>query len=61
MQRSLSQKEGIDYKDTFAPIAIYTSIRSLLDLATVMKWKIQQMDVKTTFLNSVVEDELYVE
>ena len=31
----LSQKEGIDYKDTFAPIANYSSIRSILSLATV--------------------------
>ena len=35
-----SQKEGIDYEETFAPIARYTSIRSALSLATVMKWKI---------------------
>ena len=56
-----SQKQGIDYQETFAPIAIYTSIRSVLALATVMKWKIHQMDVKTAFLNGVVEEEVYVE
>ena len=55
-----SQKEGIDYEETFAPVARYTSIRSILALAAVMKWKIHQMDVKTTFLNGVVE-EMYVE
>ena len=53
--RGFSQKEGIDYEETFAPVARYTSIRSVLALATVMKWKIHQMDVKTTFLNGVVE------
>ena len=42
-----SQKEGIDYEETFAPVAIYTSIKSILALAAVMKWKIHQMDVKT--------------
>ena len=42
-------------------LARYTSIRSVLALATVMKWKIHQMDVKTAFLNSVVEEEVYVE
>ena len=52
--RGFSQKEGIDYEETFSPIAIYTSIRSVLALATVMKWKIHQMDVKTAFLNGVV-------
>ena len=56
-----SQKEGIDYEETFAPVARYTSIRLVLSLATVMKWKIHQMDVKTTFLNCVVEEEVYVE
>ena len=36
-------------------------MRSVLALATVMKWKIHQMDVKNTFLNGVVEEEVYVE
>ena len=59
--RGFSQKEGIDYEETFAPVARYTSIRSVLALVAVMKWKVHQMDVKTTFLNGVVEEELYVE
>ena len=46
-----SQKEGIYYEETFAPVARYNSIISVLSLATVMKWKIHQMDVKTSFLN----------
>ena len=56
-----SQKEGIDYEETFAPVSRYTSIRSVLSLAVVMKWKIHQIDVKTAFLNGVVEEEVYVE
>ena len=55
-----SQKEGIDYEETFALVARYTSIRSILALAAAMKWKIHQMDVKTTFLNDVVEEEVYL-
>ena len=58
--RCFSQKVGINYEETFVPVARYTSIRSVLALATVMKWKIHQMDVKTSFLNGVVEDEVYV-
>ena len=61
MAHGFSQKEGIDYEEYFAPIARYTSIRSVLTLATVMKWKVHQMDVKTTFLNGVVEEEVCVE
>ena len=37
--QGFSQKEGIEYEETFAPIARYTSIRSVLVLAAVMKWK----------------------
>ena len=39
----------------------YTSIRPVLALATVMKWKIHQMDFNIAFLNGVVEEEVYVE
>ena len=56
MAHGFSQKEGIDYEETFAPVARYTSIRSVLALAAVIKWKIHQMDVKTAFLNGVVEE-----
>ena len=58
--RGFSQKEGINYEETFAPVARYTSIKSVLALAIVMKWRIHQMDVKTSFLNGVVEEEVYV-
>ena len=51
-----SQKEGIDYEETFAPVAKYTSIRTIIALAAKMKWKLHQMDVKTTFLNGVIEE-----
>ena len=59
--RGFSQKEGIDYEEFFSPVARCTSIISVLSLAAVMKWKIHQMDVKTAFLNGVVEEEVYVE
>ena len=61
MARGFSQKEGIYYEETFAPVARYTSIRSVLALAVVMKSKRHQMDVKTAFLNGVVEEEVYLE
>jgi hypothetical protein len=54
--RGFSQKEGIDYEEAFAPVARYTSIRTIIALAAKMKWKLHQMDVKTTFLNGVIEE-----
>ena len=50
-----SQNEGIDYEETFSPVARYTFIITIMALAVKTKWKLQQMDVKTTFLNGVIE------
>ena len=61
MARGFSQKEGIDYEETFAPVARYTSIRVIMALAAKLGWKLHHMDVKTNFLNGVVEEEVYVE
>jgi len=59
--RGFSQKEEIDYEETFAPIAPYTSIRDIMALPSMMKWDLHQMDVKTGFLNGVFEEEVYIE
>jgi hypothetical protein len=56
-----SQKECIDYEETFAHVARYTLIRTIISLATKMKWKLHQMDIKTSFLNGVIEEEVYIE
>ena len=56
-----SQKEGIDYEEQFEPVARYTSIRTIMALASMMKWSLHQMDVKTAFLNGVIEEEVYLE
>ena len=42
-------------------MAHYSSIRMILALAVQIGWKIHQMDIKTTFLNGVVEVEIYME
>jgi hypothetical protein len=59
--RGFSQNEGIDYEETVAPVAIYTSIITIIALATKMKCKLHQIDVKITFLNGVIEEEVYLE
>ena len=56
-----SQKEGIDYEDNFTPVARYTTIRSIISLASVLGRKLHQMDVKTTFLNGEIVEEVYIE
>jgi hypothetical protein len=56
-----SQKEGIYYEETFTPVAKYTSIRTIIALAAKMKWKLHQMDLKTSFLNGVIEEEVYIQ
>jgi len=59
--RGLSQKEGIDYDVIFAPVARYTTIYSIIALATSQEWNPHQMDVKTTFLHGLIKEEVYVE
>jgi len=59
--KGFSQVEGIYYEETFAPVVRYSSIKSILALLAQMGWKIYQMDVKTTFLNGVIEEEVYIE
>ena len=53
--------EGIDYGVTFSLVARYSSIRSILSLSTKMGWKIHQTDVKITFLNGMIKEEVYIE
>jgi hypothetical protein len=59
--RGFSQVEGIDYEETFSPIARYNSIRMIISLEASMGWRLHKMDVKTTFLNREIEEEVYIE
>jgi hypothetical protein len=61
VERGFSQKEGVEYGENVAPIDRYTSIKTVIYLSSVMKWKIHQMDVNTTLLNGVIEEEVYIE
>ncbi|WVZ76484.1 hypothetical protein U9M48_024460 [Paspalum notatum var. saurae] len=54
------QKERIDYEETFAPIAHLEAVRILLAFAASKGFKLQQMDVKSAFLNGFIEKEVYV-
>ncbi|MCH92777.1 gag-pol polyprotein [Trifolium medium] len=56
-----SQIEGVDFDETFAPVARLVSIRLLLGVACILKFKLFQMDVKIAFLNGYLNEEVYVE
>ncbi|GKA64980.1 retrovirus-related pol polyprotein from transposon TNT 1-94 [Tanacetum coccineum] len=55
-----SQEEGIDYDETFAPVARMQAIRIFLAFSTYMNFKVYQMDVKSAFLNDKLKEEVYV-
>eukprot|EP00253_Pinus_taeda_P009072 PITA_09072 len=55
--KGYAQTEGIDYEEAFAPVARYMSIRTVISLVAQMGWEIHQMDVKTTFVNGLIEEE----
>jgi transposase InsO family protein len=56
-----TQIEGVDFDETFAPVARLESIRILLSIACHLGFKLYQMDVKSAFLNGVLQEEVYVE
>jgi hypothetical protein len=59
--RGFTQTFGVDYNETFAPIAKFVSIRCILALAAIKDMEIHQIHVKTTFLNGDLEEKIYME
>ena len=59
--KGYSQEEGIDYDETYAPVARLEAIRMFLAFTTHSNFKVYQMDVKSAFLNGELEEEVYVE
>ena len=59
--KGFSQKEGIDYEETFALVARYSSIQTIISLSAEMGWRVHQMDINISFLNRVIEKEVYIE
>jgi hypothetical protein len=59
--KDYKQKYGIDYEEVFAPVAQLDTVRLLISLAAHHSWKIYQLDVKSAFLNGILEEEVYVE
>ncbi|KAD5803068.1 hypothetical protein E3N88_14428 [Mikania micrantha] len=59
--KEFSQLQGVDFQETFAPVARFETIRLLIAIAAQMRWKIHQLDVKSAFLNGELTEEIYVD
>ncbi|WVZ73864.1 hypothetical protein U9M48_022122 [Paspalum notatum var. saurae] len=58
--RGFVQREGVDFNEVFAPVAMMESVRLLLALAATRGWNVHHMDVKSVFLNEDLKEEVYV-
>ena len=54
--KGFTQSYGIDYQETFAPMAKLNSIQVLLSVATNLNWPLYQLDVKNAYLNGNLEE-----
>lgn len=59
--KGYAQIFGVDFSETFAPVARMDTIRMLFALAAQKRWLVHQMDVKSAFFNGVLDEEIYVE
>ncbi|KAJ9544557.1 hypothetical protein OSB04_024264 [Centaurea solstitialis] len=59
--KGFTQTHGIDYDETFSPVAMLKSIRILMAISTYFNYEIWQMDVKTAFLNGKLTEDVYME
>ena len=58
--KGYSQVHGIDYNETFAPVAKMDSIRLALAIAALEQWEVHHMDVKCYFLNGYITEYIYM-
>nr|KYP46701.1 Retrovirus-related Pol polyprotein from transposon TNT 1-94 [Cajanus cajan] len=58
--KGFTQREGIDYSETFSPVSKKDSLRIIMALVAHFDFELHQMDVKTTFLNGNLEEEVYM-
>ena len=59
--KGYSQRIGVDYQETYAPVAKFTTLRILLSLVNENDWELDGMDIKTAFLHSELAETIYME
>ena len=58
--QGFTQKPGVDYEETYSPVVRYASLRALFALAAHYGWEVHHMDVKSAYLNGVLEETIYM-
>ena len=58
--KGYKQKYGVDYDEVFAPVTRLDTVGLIISVATQIKWRIFQMDVKSAFLNGFLKEEVYI-
>ena len=58
--KGYNQEEGIDFGETYAPVARFEAVRLLLEFSNIQGFKLFQMDVKSAFLNGYINEEVFV-